>query len=123
MVSYKVIGRHIKAARQRLDLTQTDAAERAGMSPAYYGKIERGFIKPNIDRLGEICQVLNVPFESIFRGAFIPDGALLDNLPPPAEEFEDVIKEIGEKADARTKHIIMRICTELSNLPYPSEKG
>lgn len=122
MVSYKVIGKHIKEARLRLELTQTDAAERAGMSVAYYGKIERGFIKPNIDRLGDICQALSIPFESIFQGAYIPDGTLLDNLPPPGEEFEIFLKEIGTKADDRTKRIIMRICAELSNLHTEPEK-
>lgn len=116
MISYKVIGHHIKAARQRLNLTQTDAAERAGISPAYFGKIERGFIRPNLDRLGDICQALELPFESLFQGAFIPDGALLDNLPPPAEAFEVFLREVGEKTDDRTKYIIMRICAELSNL-------
>lgn len=122
MISYKVIGHHIKAARQRLNMTQVDCSERAGISPAYFGKIERGAIRPNIDRLGDICQVLNLPFESIFQGAFIPDGALLDNLPPPAEEFEVTLMEIRAKADDRTKYIIMRICAELSNLLDPAEK-
>ena len=121
MISYKVIGRHIKAARQRLDLSQTEVAERAGISQAYYGKLERGVIKPNIDRLGDLCQVLSMPFESIFQGAFIPDGVLLDNAPPTAEEFEIVINEVGKKVNARTKQIIMRICAELSNLEFSPE--
>lgn len=121
MISYKVIGRHIKHARLRLDLTQAEVAERANISQAYYGKIERGAIKPNIDRLGDLCQILAMPFESIFQGAFIPDGVLLDNAPPTAEEFDIVIQEVSEKADARTKQIIMRICAELSNLKYSPE--
>lgn len=62
-----------------------------------------------------------MPFESIFQGAFIPDGVLLDNAPPTAGEFDIVLQEVSEKADARTKQIIMRICAELSNLKYSPE--
>ncbi len=122
MVSYKVIGVHLKRARQRRDLNQADVAELAGISPAYYGKIERGFVKPNIDRLADICQVLGIPLESVFQGSFIPEGVLLDNLPVPTEEFEVYINEVGRKSDTRTKQILMRICGELSNLPEPSNK-
>ena len=89
----------------------------------YYGKIERGVIKPNIDRLADICQVLRIPIESVFQGSFISDGVLLDNLPDPAEEFDVYMNEVGKKADARTKQILMRICGELSNIPDPPDKG
>ena len=116
VVSYQVIGSHLKNARRRLDLLQADVAERAGITQAYYGKIERGAIKPNIDRLADLCQVLCIPLESVFQGAFVPEGSLLDNLPAPAEEFEVYMNEIGQKVDTRTKLILMRICGELSNL-------
>lgn len=121
MISYKVVGKHLKDARLRLGLKQGEAAELAGISAAYYGKYERGVYKPNLDRLGDICQALRIPLESVFQGALIPEGKLLDNLSPPAEEFEEYLKEIGEKADARTKIIIMRICGELSNLQNPQK--
>ncbi len=122
MVSYKVIGLHIKEARKRANLTQADAAFRANISPAYYGKIERGAIKPNIDRLADISQALNIPFESLFQGAYIPDGQILDNIPLPAEEFDISLQEISKKTDDRTKQIIIRICSELSNLLLKSDK-
>lgn len=116
MVSYVVIGNHIKQARQRLHITQEEAAFRAGISAAYYSKIERGVLRPNIDRLATISQVLSVPLDSLFKGAMIPDGSLLENLPAHTEEFDQYMREVGRKVDDRTKIIIMRICGELSNL-------
>lgn len=116
MVSYAVIGKHLKEARLRLGLSQAEVAHRITRSTTYYGKIERGEIKPNIDRLADISQVLNLPFESLFRGSFIPEGSILDNVPPTNEEFDTFIIEVGNKASDRTKTIIMRICAELSNL-------
>lgn len=121
MVSYEVIGIHIRNARFRLGLTQEEAAYRAGISPSYYGKLERGVLKPNIDRLADISQALSVPLESLFKGALIPDGKLLDNLPAETEEFDQYMKAVGKKVDDRTRQIIMRICGELSNLPGNEE--
>lgn len=121
MVSYEVIGKHIKRARKKLNITQEEAAFRAGISAAYYSKIERGVLRPNIDRLAAISQALSVPLESLFQGATIPDGEIMDNLPTPTESFEQYMNAIGKKVDDRTKLIIMRICGELSNLSNPEK--
>ena len=121
MVSYEVIGKHIRDARMRLGLTQAEAAERAGFSSAYFSKIERGAIRPNIDRLAQISQALNIPLEHLFVGSVIPDGQILDNVPVSGEEFEEYIHAICKKADSRTKQIMMRICGELTNLPLKEE--
>ena len=117
MISYKIIGDHIKSARLRLGIKQFEAAERAGISVPYYGKYERGDIKPNLDRLGDICIALGIPLESVFQGALITDGKVLDNMPPSAEEFELYLREIARKATDRTKRIMMRVCDEIANLP------
>lgn len=121
MVSYEVIGHHIKRARLRMGITQEEAAFRAGISAAYFSKIERGALRPNIDRLAAISQALSVPLDALFKGALIPDGRLLDNLPAETEEFDQYMKAVGKKVDDRTRQIIMRICGELSNLPGNEE--
>ena len=59
-VSYKVIGRHIQEARKRMKLTQRDVAEQLNMSDTYYGKIERGECRANLERLAQISVLLNV---------------------------------------------------------------
>ena len=122
MVSYEVIGKHIHDARVRLGMTQAEVAYRAGMGAAYFGKIERGAIRPNLDRLADISQALRIPFESLFQGAFIPEAVLLDNTPLPSEECEVFLSQICQKADNRTRQIMMRVCGELSNMSMPKEE-
>lgn len=116
MISYPIVGKHIKEARVRAGLSQAEAADRAGISASYFGKYERGDIKPNLDRLGDICTAVGLPLEGAFQGALITEGKVLDNMPPTAEEFELYMKAIAKKADDRTKCIMMRLCDELANL-------
>lgn len=124
MVSYKIIGQHIKAARQRLDINQAEAAHRCGISTAYYGKFERGDQKPNIDMLGKISQGLGVPFEGLFIGALIPEAGLNENVPIPAEEYEVFMNELGSLTDERTKLVLMRLCADVrSLLAKPEDKA
>ena len=67
-VSYKVIGRHIQEARKRMKLTQREIAEKLNMSDTYYGKIERGECRANLERLAQISVLLNVPLEDLISG-------------------------------------------------------
>ena len=67
-VSYKVIGRHIQEARKRMKLTQREIAEKLNMSDTYYGKIERGECRTNLERLAQISVLLNVPLEDLISG-------------------------------------------------------
>ncbi len=123
MVSYKIIGKHIREARHRLGLSQEDAAFRANMSQPYFGKYERGDIRQNIDKLADISQALEIPFISLFEGAFIPDGAL-NNRPVPAEEYEVFMNELGSLTDERTKLVLMRLCADVrSLLAKPEDKA
>lgn len=116
MISYAVIGAHIKEARLRLGLSQAEVAHRIGKSTSYYGRIERGDIKPNVNRIADISQTLNVPIEDLFRNSVIPEAEILDNTPISAEEFYTYMQEIGEKTSDRVKSMIMRISGELSAL-------
>lgn len=113
MISYKVIGEHIKEARIRLNLTQAEAADMVGISPTYYGKIERAIIRPNIDKLADISEAFNIPFESLFQGAFIPSGITQENNPAEVEEFDAFFREIGDIADDHTKRLLMKICGDI----------
>lgn len=77
-VSYKVIGRHIQEARKRMKLTQREIAEKLNMSDTYYGKIERGECRTNLERLAQISVLLNVPLEDLISGCMenaVPSNA------------------------------------------------
>ena len=87
-VSYKVIGRHIQEARKRMKLTQREIAEKLNMSDTYYGKIERGECRTNLERLAQISVLLNVPLEDLISGCMenaVPSNA--DNPQKPSKPF------------------------------------
>lgn len=54
------IGNRIYEQRRRVGLTQSEAAERAGLSERAYADIERGTANARIISVQKICAVLNV---------------------------------------------------------------
>lgn len=54
-----IIGTAVRAARQRLELTQADVAERVGIATEVYGRLERGHMLPSVRTLRKLCLVLN----------------------------------------------------------------
>lgn len=66
---YGIIGRKIKTAREEKGLTQEKLAEHLEVSIAYISKIERGKTPINLDRLSEICYVLEEAPTYIISGA------------------------------------------------------
>jgi transcriptional regulator with XRE-family HTH domain len=56
----KEVGRRIKIARQKTDLTQVEVAEKAGIHVSYYSRIERGEENPSIEILENIAKALKV---------------------------------------------------------------
>jgi transcriptional regulator with XRE-family HTH domain len=59
------IGENIQEIRQRLKMTQSEIATRAGLSTNYFARIERGDATPSIDALEEIVNALKVKSSEI----------------------------------------------------------
>lgn len=74
---YGIIGRRIKKAREKKGLTQEKLAEELDVSNAYISKIERGKTPISLDRLSELCYVLEESAEYILNGS---DSAADDYL-------------------------------------------
>ena len=53
-------GQKIRAAREDLDLLQSDMARLIPMNQSNYSKIERDVQEPSLDQLKRICQVLKL---------------------------------------------------------------
>lgn len=66
---YGIIGRRIKQARQTKGYTQEQLAEKLDVSNAYISKIERGKTPINLDRLSDLCIMLEKTPEYILGGA------------------------------------------------------
>lgn len=61
-----------------MKLTQREVAEKLNMSDTYYGKIERGECRANLERLAQISVLLNVPLEDLISGCMenaVPSNA------------------------------------------------
>ena len=60
------IGRKVRLLRQRLQLTATELAAEAGLSPGMLSKIENGGTSPSLSTLQALARALNVPMTSFF---------------------------------------------------------
>ena len=60
------IGRRVRLLRQRLQLTATELATEAGLSPGMLSKIENGGTSPSLATLQALSRALNVPMTSFF---------------------------------------------------------
>lgn len=53
-------GNKLKAARQKLNLTQSQVAEKVGIHTNYYARIERDQVVPALETFVKLLQVLKV---------------------------------------------------------------
>lgn len=58
-------GKRIRKARKDKGLKQVEVAVDAGLSPSYYGKIERGLVNPSLEKLHKIIKSLGVKSSDI----------------------------------------------------------
>lgn len=64
-MSSQEIGRKIKKARQKTEMTQADVAGKAGIHVNYYARIERGEENPSIEIVEKIAKALKVKSSEI----------------------------------------------------------
>lgn len=61
----KNLGNNIKRFRLEKGFSQENLALRAGIHPAYLGRLERGEKCPTLDTVFKICEALSVPVADI----------------------------------------------------------
>lgn len=66
MVNIKRLGDRIRKAREKLEITQEEAAYRAGLDYSYYNQIEMGKRNPSIKALSRIAKAIGVPLKELF---------------------------------------------------------
>ena len=64
-LDYKAIGKRIKIARIKADLTQERLAERIGISPTHLSNIETGTTRVSLSTIISIANALSVTGEDI----------------------------------------------------------
>ena len=89
-LDYNIIGERIKQARMNKKLTQENLAERLEVSVAFLSRIERGSSHINLNRLNQICSILEITEVEILNGTSYDSSLylntdffnLLKNCPP-----------------------------------------
>lgn len=83
-LDYKAIGKRIKIARIRADLTQEKLAERVNLSTSHMSNIETGTTKVSLSAIVDIVNALSVSV----------DDLLCDNIVRTKPQFEADIKAL-----------------------------
>ncbi len=88
-LDYGAIGKRIKIARIKADLTQEKLAERVGISPTHLSNIETGTTRVSLTTMVCLANALSVTM----------DDLLCDNLVKARVQFERDIAEILADCD------------------------
>lgn len=59
------LGKNIKKARQKAELTQVEAAEKANIHVNYFARIERGEVNPSYEILEAIAKGLKIKLSDL----------------------------------------------------------
>jgi transcriptional regulator with XRE-family HTH domain len=86
------LGECARAARQRLNLTQEDVAERIGIATEVYGRLERGNMLPSVPTFRKLCAVLGLSADEALG---LSSGSPVEWTPPPPPP------EVSEPAELR----------------------
>lgn len=102
-LDYKAIGKRIKIARIKADLTQESLAEIVGISPTHLSNIETGTTRVSLNTLIGIANALFVT----------SDDLLCDNIVAAKVQFEKDIARLLEDCDTYEIRIMMDMIASL----------
>ena len=68
MISIEKLGSRIADRRKAVGLTQTQIAERMGVTPQAVSKWERGLAFPDLAYLDDLAKLLNVSMDTLLLG-------------------------------------------------------
>ncbi len=106
------LGAIARLAREQMSLTQVQVAERVGMAPAVYSRVERGHMIPSVETLKKLCIELMVSPEDMMGLTESPDKGA-----PSRPEDTVTLRRLlflARKLDAAKLDALVRITTELA---------
>ena len=86
----KKLGGNIRKYRLTADISQEALAKKAGLYPAYLGRLERGEKCPTIDTLYKICKALGVTMAEVLS-------------------FDKNVYDLNSEAMSRIEHVLDRL--------------
>lgn len=92
----KRIGERVRAYRISKNLSQEDTSDKVGITPKFYGMIERGEKGMSIDTLIKLKNLLDIDLEYLFFGEFrtesqLPILQLLKKIQPDQMKYVEEI--------------------------------
>ena len=77
-IYYKSIGKRIKTARIRLDMTQERLAEQVNLSPSHLSNIETGTTKVSLPTIIKLANALQVSVDSLLADSVVQSKAVFE---------------------------------------------
>lgn len=105
-VDFTIIGKRLKEARKNKGLTQDQLSEKMGVSIAYLSKVETGKIHINLERLSQICAILDITEGKILNGSSNHSEKYLHS------EFYNLLKKCSSKEQKLAYNILQCIIKE-----------
>ena len=109
-------------ARRAKDMTQMELAERLGISFQAVSSWERGNTMPDIAKLPEIADILEVSVDELLGGnSKVADGIIEGDLPERVRSGEVSVSEVAEAIPVMKPSELDDFADKLSELCEPSE--
>ena len=105
-IDFNILGKRLKEARKKKGLTHEQLVEELGVSIAYLSKVETGKIHINLERLSQICSLLDITEGEILNGVSCKSDNYLDS------EFNDILKKCSINQQKLAYKIIQSISEE-----------
>ncbi len=106
-VDFSIIGKRLKEARKKKGLTQEQLVEKMGVSIAYLSKVETGKIHINLERLSQICGLLEISEGEILNGVANYSEKYLQ------DEFYELLRNCSPKKQKLAYRILQVILQEI----------
>lgn len=106
-VSFTVIGRNIRKARNQLGITQEKMAELLDMSALHYGRLERGERCASVSQLARIAEILNTSIESFLLGSTDSQNS---TIPRKKESIGLIIDSLSCGCSDEARYLMIEIC-------------
>ena len=92
-IDYKSIGKRIKTARIRLDMTQERLAEQVNLSPSHLSNIETGTTKVSLPTIIKLANALQVSVDSLLADSVVQSKAVFE------EDIQTILSDCGRLRD------------------------
>ncbi|MBR6570135.1 MAG: helix-turn-helix transcriptional regulator [Clostridia bacterium] len=110
-ISYTMIGRNMRRARMRANMTQAQVAEQLGMSQLNYGRMERAERHVSIEQLDRIAEILSVPIHELCNGMGV--GADLFGIGEC--DLGESVERIASGCSQEARRLMIAVCQSIAD--------